>query len=247
VIGLGTILNVSTIVIGSSIGILLGNKLPERINAVITDALALVVLVLGGLNVMALGDRPFISAVGSSATLLIVLGALLIGGAMGSLIGVEQKLEVFGGWLQGKFGGNSNDAGRARFIQGFMTSSLIFSIGPMAILGGISDGLGRGIDQLALKSTLDGFASMAFAASLGWGVAASAIPVAIWQGLVTLGAFSLGTLMPDAAISSMTATGGVLLLGVGMRVLGIKQISVADLLPALLVAPLLTTLVAQFV
>jgi len=247
VIGLGTILNVSTIVIGSSIGILLGNKLPERINAVITDALALVVLVLGGLNVMALGDRPFISAVGSSATLLIVLGALLIGGALGSLIGVEQKLEVFGGWLQGKFGGNSNDAGRARFIQGFMTSSLIFSIGPMAILGGISDGLGRGIDQLALKSTLDGFASMAFAASLGWGVAASAIPVAIWQGLVTLGAFSLGTLMPDAAISSMTATGGVLLLGVGMRVLGIKQISVADLLPALLVAPLLTTLVAQFV
>ena len=246
-IGLGTILNVSTIVIGSSIGILLGNKLPERINAVITDALALVVLVLGGLNVMALGDRPFISAVGSSATLLIVLGALLIGGALGSLIGVEQKLEVFGGWLQGKFGGNSNDAGRARFIQGFMTSSLIFSIGPMAILGGISDGLGRGIDQLALKSTLDGFASMAFAASLGWGVAASAIPVAIWQGLVTLGAFSLGTLMPDAAISSMTATGGVLLLGVGMRVLGIKQISVADLLPALLVAPLLTTLVAQFV
>ena len=246
-IGLGTILNVSTIVIGSSIGILLGNKLPERINAVITDALALVVLVLGGLNVMALGDRPFISAVGSSATLLIVLGALLIGGALGSLIGVEQKLEVFGGWLQGKFGGNSNDAGRARFIQGFMTSSLIYSIGPMAILGGISDGLGRGIDQLALKSTLDGFASMAFAASLGWGVAASAIPVAIWQGLVTLGAFSLGTLMPDAAISSMTATGGVLLLGVGMRVLGIKQISVADLLPALLVAPLLTTLVAQFV
>lgn len=246
-IGLGTILNVATILVGSSLGILLGNRLPQRTNEVITSALGLVTLVLGALNVMSLNDKPYVAAVGSSATLLIVLGALLIGGVIGSLVGIERGLENFGGWLQGRFSSDSTDGSRARFIQGFMSSSLIFSIGPLAILGGISDGLGHGIDQLALKSTLDGFASMAFAASMGWGVAAAAIPVAVWQGGFTIGAVFLGALMPAAAISSMTATGGVLLLGVALRILGIKQISVADLLPALLVAPLLTTLVAQFV
>jgi uncharacterized membrane protein YqgA involved in biofilm formation len=162
-------------------------------------------------------------------------------------LGIERRLEGFGAWLQNRFSKDSTDGGKARFIQGFVTSSLVFSIGPLAILGALSDGLGNGIEQLALKSTLDGFASVAFAASLGWGVAASAIPVAIWQGGFTLAAFSLGSLMPDATISAITATGGFLLLGVGIRLLGIKKISVADLLPALLVAPLLTTLVAQFV
>jgi uncharacterized membrane protein YqgA involved in biofilm formation len=214
---------------------------------VITDALGLVTIVIGGYNVISLNDKPFIAAVGSAAPLLIVLGSLLIGGVAGSLLGIERRLEGFGSWLQNRFSKDSTDGGKARFIQGFVTSSLVFSIGPLAILGALSDGLGNGIEQLALKSTLDGFASVAFAASLGWGVAASAIPVAIWQGGFTLAAFSLGSLMPDATISAITATGGFLLLGVGIRLLGIKKISVADLLPALLVAPILTTLVAQFV
>ena len=246
-VGLGTIINIFTILVGASLGVLLGNRLPERTNAVITDALGLVTIVLGGYNVISLNDKPFIDAVGSAAPLLIVLGSLLIGGVAGSLLGIERRLEGFGAWLQNRFSKDSTDGGKARFIQGFVTSSLVFSIGPLAILGALSDGLGNGIEQLALKSTLDGFAALAFAASLGWGVAASAIPVAIWQGAFTLAAFSLGSLMPDAAISAITATGGFLLLGVGIRLLGIKKISVADLLPALLVAPLLTTLVAQFI
>ena len=246
-IGLGTLVNVVTILVGASLGVLLGNRLPARTTAVITDALGLVTIVLGGLNVIALNDKPLVTAVGSAAPLLIVLGSLLIGGVAGSLLGIERRLEGFGAWLQARFSKDSTDGGKARFIQGFVSSSLVFVIGPLAILGALSDGLGNGIDQLALKSTLDGFAALAFAASLGWGVAASALPVAIWQGGFTLAAVLLGSLMPDATVSAITATGGVLLLGVGIRLLGLKQISVADLLPALLVAPLLTTLVAQFV
>ena len=246
-VGLGTLVNVVTILVGASLGVLLGNRLPARTNAVITDALGLVTIVLGGLNVIALNDKPLIAAVGSAAPLLIVLGSLLIGGVAGSLLGIERRLESFGAWLQARFSKDSTDGGKARFIQGFVSSSLVFVIGPLAILGALSDGLGNGIDQLALKSTLDGFAALAFAASLGWGVAASALPVAIWQGGFTLAAVMLGSLLPDATVSAITATGGVLLLGVGIRLLGLKQISVADLLPALLVAPLLTTLVAQFV
>ncbi len=262
-IGLGTILNVLTIVVGATLGILIGNRLPERTTRVVTDALGLVTVVIGGLNVKALTDQDFTTAVGPGVTLLIVLGALLIGGIAGSLLNIEYKLETFGGWLQRQFStppatGLSDappsivtaedaptptSAARTRFITGFVNSSLVFCIGPLAILGALSDGTGHGIEQLALKSTLDGFGALAFAASLGWGVAASAIPVGLWQGLLTLLSFWMGSLMSGAVISSITATGGVLLLGVGLRLLKIRQIAVGDLLPALVVAPLLTVLV----
>lgn len=116
-------------------------------------------------------------------------------------------------------------------------------VGPLAVLGSLSDGLGRGIEQLALKSTLDGFASLAFAASLGWGVAASALSVGVVQGALTLLGYLLGGLLPAALVSAVTATGGVLLLGVGLRLLALKLVAVGDLLPALLAAPLLTLLV----
>ena len=136
--------------------------------------------------------------------------------------------------------------GRQRFINGFVDASLVFAIGPLAILGAFQDGTGQGIDQLALKSTLDGFASIAFAASLGWGVAFSAIPVGIWQGLLTVLALSLGSVMSGAAIAALTATGGVLLLGVGLRLLNLRAVAVADMLPALIIAPLLTVGVQAF-
>ena len=135
---------------------------------------------------------------------------------------------------------------RARFIEGFVDASLIFVIGPLAILGALSDGLGQGIEQLALKSSLDGFASIAFAATMGWGVMASAIAVGIWQGSLTVIAFFAGAFLTEALVSSITATGGVLLIGVALRVLRIKSIAVGDMLPALIVAPILTLIVTQF-
>jgi uncharacterized membrane protein YqgA involved in biofilm formation len=124
---------------------------------------------------------------------------------------------------------------------------LIFCIGPLAILGSLSDGLGTGIDQLALKASLDGFASIAFAASLGWGVIASAISVGVVQGFFTILAVFVGPFLSNAMIASVTATGGVLLIGVGLRVLRIKSVAVGDLLPALIVAPILTVIVAAYV
>jgi uncharacterized membrane protein YqgA involved in biofilm formation len=124
---------------------------------------------------------------------------------------------------------------------------LIFCIGPLAILGSLSDGLGTGIDQLALKASLDGFASIAFAASLGWGVIASAISVGVVQGFFTILAVFVGPFLSSAMIASITATGGVLLIGVGLRVLRIKSVAVGDLLPALIIAPILTVIVTAYV
>lgn len=241
--GLGTVINVLAILVGAGLGVFVGHRLPERTRVTITDALGLVTLVLGGVNLLALGDPVYRDAVGDGGSLLIVLGALLIGGIVGSLLRIEARLEAFGGWLQRRFtrGGES----RARFIEGFVTASLIFCIGPLAILGSLSDGLGQGIDQLALKSVLDGFASLAFAASLGWGVMASALSVAVFQGLITVIGFFAGSVLPAALIASITATGGVLLLGVGLRLLNLRSVPVGDMLPALLVAPILTAVVAQ--
>lgn len=238
--GLGTLINVLAILIGAALGVLLGSRLSERTNRLVTDALGLVTLVLGALNVAAIADAEFVASVGSGPTLLVVLAAVLLGGLTGSLLKIEQRLERLGEMLQRRFASKGTvDEGRERFITGFVSSSLIFTIGPLAILGAISDGLGQGIDQLVLKSTLDGFASIAFAAALGWGVAFSALPVGIWQGLVTVAAVGFGSLLGAAEISALTATGGLLLIGLSLRLLNIRQISVADLLPALLFAPLI--------
>ena len=241
--GAGTALNVATVLVGSGLGVALRGRLPERTRTTVTDALGLVTLVIGGLNVASgLGDLDYRRAVSSSGTLLVVLGALVVGGIVGSLLRVEDRLEQVGGALQRRLGRGAGD-GRARFIEGFVSASLLFCIGPLAILGSLSDGLGRGIDQLALKSTLDGFAAVAFAASLGWGVAAAALSVLIVQGSLTLLGVLLGSLLPAALVAAVTATGGVLLLGVGLRLLAIKAVPVGDLLPALLAAPALTALV----
>jgi uncharacterized membrane protein YqgA involved in biofilm formation len=207
----------------------------------------MLVLVIAALNIVALRDQDWIDEVGGSATLLIVLGSLIIGGILGSFLRIEARLESVGGWLQAKFSRGESSAGRARFIEGFVDASLIFCIGPLAILGSLSDGLGTGIDQLALKASLDGFASIAFAASLGWGVIASAISVGVVQGFFTILAVFVGPFLSSAMIASITATGGVLLIGVGLRVLRIKSVAVGDLLPALIIAPILTVIVAAYV
>jgi len=241
-IGVGTVVNVVAILIGASLGVLVGDRLPQRTRDTVTNGLGLVVLVIAALNIVAVTDAGFASAVG--APLLVVLGAVVIGSIIGSLLRIEDRLESVGGGIQRIFSRSAGE-GRRRFIEGFVDTSLLFCIGPLAILGSLSDGLGHGIDQLALKSMLDGFASLAFAASMGWGVAASAISVAVIQGLFTVLGAILGAFLASALIASITATGGVLLLAVGMRLLRIRPIPVGDMLPALLVAPLLTFLVSS--
>ena len=248
-IGLGTLLNMAAIVVGATVGVVVGHRLPERTRELITQALGLIVLVVAALNVIALLDAEWIAAVGDSAPLLIVLGSVVIGGIIGSLLRIEDRVEQLGGWLQARVRRSAGpDAGdqRARFIEGFVDASLLFCVGPLAILGALSDGLGQGIDQLALKSVIDGFASIAFAASLGWGVAFSALSVGIVQGLLTLLGALVGAVVAASAVAAITATGGILLIGVGLRLLKVTRLPVADLLPALVVAPLLTIAVAAW-
>ena len=237
--GIGTVVNVATVLLGATIGVLLGNRLPVRTRDVVTDALGLITLLIAGTSTMAVLDPDLSGLVGSSAPMLIVLGSLLIGGIAGSALRLEQRVEAFGGWLQRRLGGDTGSLERHRFIEGFVVSSLVFCSGPLTILGSLNDGLGNGPDQLLLKATLDGFAAIAFAASFGWGVAASAVTIVAVQGSLTLAGVALGDVLPDAHLAAITAVGGLLLVGVALRLLRIREIPVADLLPALAVAPLL--------
>jgi uncharacterized membrane protein YqgA involved in biofilm formation len=242
--GFGTAVNVVTVLLGSGIGIVLGHRLPQRTRGIVTDALGLVTLMIAVLAAASVTSPTLTGAVGESAPVLIVLGSMLVGGLIGSLLRIEAGLEGIGDWLQRRPAVSSEQTEqRRRFVEGFVSSSLVFCVGPLTILGSLNDGLGNGSDQLMLKSALDGFASIAFAASFGWGVAAAAISVLVVQGALTGVGALLGQLLPDPQLAALTATGGLLLAGVGLRLLQIKAVPVGDLLPALLVAPLLTELV----
>jgi uncharacterized protein len=242
--GIGTVVNVATVLIGSTIGVLLGNRLPVRTRDVVTDSLGLVTLLIAGTSAMEVLDDELSDTVGDSAPMLIVLGSLLVGGIAGSLLRLESRVESFGGWLQRRLSGGATSAERHRFIEGFVIASLVFCTGPLTILGSLNDGLGNGADQLFLKAALDGFAAIAFAASFGWGVAASVVTIVAVQGSLTLLGAGLGDVLPDAHLAAITATGGLLLVGVALRLLRVREIPVADLLPALLVAPVLVQLVS---
>ncbi len=247
--GTGTLVNVIAVLAGTTVGVLVGHRLPERTRTVVTDGLGLVTLLIAGISAAHVTDAGLSDAVGSAAPMLIVLGSVLIGGIAGSLLRIEDRLEDFGGLLQRaavrRFGASSGGESRERFVQGFVVSSLVFCVGPLTILGSINEGLGNGADQLLLKAALDGFAAIAFAASFGWGVGASVIALVTIQGSLTALGAVLGSSVPDAHLSALTATGGLLLVGVAFRLLDLKQVKVADLLPALLVAPLLTELIVR--
>ncbi|MCD9197608.1 DUF554 domain-containing protein [Aeromicrobium wangtongii] len=241
-VGFGTLTNVVTVVVGSGLGLLIGHRLGLHVRTTVTSALGLVTLLIAAQSAFAVSDTKLADAVGDSAPLLIVLGSLVIGGIIGSLLRLEDRIESLGGWLQQRLTRGEED-GRDRFVEGFVISSLVFCIGPLTILGSLNEGLGNGADQLLLKATLDGFAALAFAASFGIGVMASAISVGVIQGSLTLLGAALGSFLPDAHLAALTATGGLILIGVALRLLDLKAIAVADLLPALIVAPLLCQLV----
>ena len=243
--GIGTVVNVCAVLLGSGIGVLIGHRLPPRTRDVVTDALGLVTLLIAGLSAAAVLDTDLVGAVGRGAPVLIVLGSVLIGGIVGSALRIEDRLERLGRQLQSRLSGGAADAERRRFVEGFVSASLVFCVGPLTVLGSISDGMGNGADQLYVKSALDGFASVAFAASLGWGVAASALVVLVVQGTLTLSGFLVGEILAAAPLAALTATGGLLLAGVALRLLRIRPVPVGDLLPALVVAPLLTEFVVS--
>ena len=265
--GLGTVINIATVVVGALLGMAIGHRFPDRTRSVVTDCLGLTTLLMAGLSVVSVTDRALSDATGSGAPVLIVLGSLLVGGITGSLLRIGDRLEALAGSVEAWFarrspaladtddvaappqgGGATAPAtvgttAREKFIEGWLGASLLFCVGPLTILGSLSDGLGRGIDQLLLKSVLDGFAALAFASTFGVGVLLSAVSVAVVQGTLTVVGVLLGSVLPEAHILALTATGGLLLAGIGLRLLRIKDVPVADMLPALIVAPLLTQLV----
>jgi len=239
-IGLGTVINIVAILFGSILGIIAGSRFREDVRNLITTALGFVTLLAAADSISKLWDEELVAALPKGWTLLTILISLLLGALIGSALGIESRLEVVGVKLKRKF----DPHGSTPFVDGFVSASLLFVIGPMAILGSVSDGMGTGIDLLILKSVLDGVTSIAFAASMGWGVAVSALPVGIYQFAWTGVGLTLGAVLPDYQILAMTATGGILLLGIALRMLQIKQIPVGNLLPALFIAPAVAGLVS---
>jgi uncharacterized membrane protein YqgA involved in biofilm formation len=240
----GTLLNVVTILAGSALGILIGSRFSANIQQSVVTGLGLVTLILGVQNAS------------QSGNILVPLLSLVIGTILGEISDVDGKLKALGAWLQARFANakgssESVNAARLRFISGFVTASLVFGIGPLAILGSIQNGIDAAdIRLLAIKSTLDFFASIAFASSLGIGVAFSALPIFAIQGSFAL----VGMLLAESAgaalgadsplIRELTASGGLILVGLALVLLEVKQPRVANMLPALLVAPLLVLLAA---
>ncbi len=215
----GTLVNTGAVVAGSLLGVMIGKRLPDRVKTIVMQALGLSVVLIG-LQMALSGTRP-----------LLVIGSLLLGAVTGELMDVEGRIAAVGEWLKRRFQSESST-----FVQGFVTASVLYCTGAMVIVGSIRDGTVGDPSILYVKSLLDGVASIAFASSLGSGVAFSALSVFLVQGSITLLASKLAFLQGPGVIEAVTATGGLLILGIGINILEIKQIRVGNLVPALVYA-----------
>jgi uncharacterized protein len=225
----GTILNIAAVLIGGTIGIVFGSRFPEKMRKTVIAVL--------GLFTLALGIQLFIQ----SQNPILVLGSLLIGAVLGELIQIEELLSKLGRNLETRFFQSVNPyQTQSTFVKGFLTASLVFCVGPMTILGSIQDGLSGDYSLLAIKSVLDGFAALAFASTLGVGVLFSVIIILIYQGGLTLLAVEMQSVFSPGMTTEMTAVGGILLVGIAISsLLEIKTIRVGNLLPGLVIAPML--------
>ena len=230
----GTIINVIAIVGGSVLGLFFGARLSDKLKSTIISGM--------GLFLVAMGLQMFLKTENS----LVVLGALLVGTLLGEWWGIEDGLHRLGVFLESKFSREEDD-GSNRFVRGFLTASLLFCVGPVAILGSIQDGLSGDSNLLVIKSVLDGFASIAFASTLGIGVAFSALIIFFYQGGLSLLAGQLNAIVTPSMMNELTATGGVLLMGIGVsNLLEIKKIRVGNMLPAVFIAPLIVWILSLF-
>ncbi len=231
----GTLLNVVTVLIGAGIGVMLGTRFPERIRQTVMAGLGIMVLVVG-------------VSMAISGNALIVLFSLLIGGIVGELLDIDGRLNRLGQILEERFA-RGEDVGN--FTRGFVTASLVFCVGPMTILGSIQDGLVGDYRLLAIKSLLDLFAGMAFASTLGIGVAFAGLTVFVVQGAISLAAMLLGGSLGSVSATTpwvvqMTATGGAVIIGISLLLLELKRVRVANFTPALLIAPLIQVALEYF-
>lgn len=235
----GTLLNALAVLIGATIGLLVGSRMPARIQQTLTDSLGLFTLCIA----FALALTLLLDRTAPAGTDLIVLASLLIGGAIGELLKLQERVEGLGDWFQRRLARKDK---QSRISEAFVTASLVFCVGPLTILGSIQNGLTGDIQLLAVKSVLDGFASIAFAATLGAGVYLSILTILLVQGGLATLAYLFGANVDPVAVSAASAVGGVILLGVGFRLLELKRIRVVSLLPALVLAPIMVWIIAPF-
>ena len=228
----GTLINVGAVLLGTAIGLALGHRLPSALQERVMMGLGLVTLVLGIDNALEWrGTNP-----------LIVFGAVLLGGLLGEAIGIERRLGLLGDAIQARVSRGAH----SRVSEGFVTASLLFCIGPLTVVGSIQDGLTGDYQTLASKSLLDGFASIAFAAALGWGVGLAAVTVLVVQGAITLAAGLFENVLGEGteALAALVSAGGVLIIGISLKLLGVKDVKVGNFLPALVLAPCIVGVVS---
>ena len=231
---IGTLLNAATVLVGGLIGLFFGARLPDRMRSTVIAGL--------GLFTAAIGIQMFLN----THNIIIILIALLVGAILGEWWQIEAALERLGARLQARFAADGS-RGASTFVRGFLTASLVFCVGPLTILGSIQDGLTGDYSLLAVKATLDGFAALVFASTLGVGVLFSILVVLGFQGGISLLATQAQALFTDAMIAEMTAVGGILLLGIAVSsLLELKTIRVANFLPGLAIAPLIVAVMAAF-
>lgn len=218
----GTLVNVVLVLIGGSIGLFLKKGLSERFSNLIMDALALVTIVIG------------ITFATASENILIVIVSLVIGALVGEAINLDQQLNQLGKLVRNKVKSHSGNIGEA-----FVTATLLFCVGSMAIMGALDSGLKGNHTVLYTKAIMDGISALIFASSMGIGVLLSVVPIFIYQGSITLLASWIEPYLTQGMMTEMNAVGGVILIGLGISILGIKEIKVSNLLPALIVPMLL--------
>jgi len=221
----GTIVNTATVIVGSSIGLWVGHRLPENIKSIVLHAMGLVTILLG------------IQMALKTESALLLIGSLVLGGITGELLKIEEALESVGEYLKAKVKSESGN-----FVLGFVSASLLFCVGPMTVVGSLEDGLFGKADLLYIKSVLDGFASLILSSGLGIGVLFSFLTVLIFQGSLTLLGNQLEFILREDIITEMSAGGGLLIVGIGLQLLDIKKIRVANLLPTLIYAVVLAYL-----
>ena len=230
----GTIINFFTIIAGGILGLFLGNRFSEKIRLTIMNGL--------GLFTMLYGIRLFTE----TKNAMVVLISLVIGILIGEWVGIEDRLSNLGIWLEKKFN-KAKNADSNQFIKGFLTTSLLYCIGPMAILGSIQDGLTGDFNTLAIKAIIDEISAIAFASSLGIGVLFSSVIVFIYQGIITLLAAQLQFILTDVMLFEVNALGGIMLVGLAIsNLLEIKRIRVANFLPGFIIIPLIVLLFTYF-
>jgi uncharacterized membrane protein YqgA involved in biofilm formation len=231
----GTLLNVATVLAGATVGLLVGARASARLRQTLTDGLGLFTLAIG----FALALELLLDRTRPAGTDLTVIASLLVGGAIGEVLRLSDRLDALGDWFQRRLARGEKPS---RVSEGFVTASLVFCVGPLTILGSIQNGLTGDTQLLAVKSLLDGVASVAFAAALGAGVYLAALTVFVVQGGIAALAWLAGSGLSQSAIDAISATGGIVLLGVGLRLLDIRRVRVVNFLPALALAPVFVAL-----